>query len=295
MRITVTTAAALALTACLGALATPLHADATPECNNGPGPLSTECGSGSTTTNSGAGATAIGANSDASGAATTAVGVRAIAGVSGATALGGDAFAGGGGQATALGSRTQASTSATAAGYNAWAIADRSVALGANSVASAENTVSVGSDGSFGTTAFTRRIVNASDGVAASDVATVGQMNVANALQNSRITALEAVMGTSGTRLSSLESSLSQLDGRNELYNRQATGGIAAAMAMGGTIIPADANGAISFNLATFRGEQGFSAVVVQRLGHKVYANIGVAGSTVKGSTGGRAGVTIGW
>jgi len=295
MRITIATTSALILAVCFGILPAPLLADATPECNNGPGAQSTECGSGAVTENSGAGATAIGVNTNAAGERATAVGVRALGQGNGSTAVGGDAFAGGAGRSTAVGSLSQASTFATALGYNSLAPRDDSVALGANSVTSAENTVSVGSDGSFGTTAFTRRIVNVSDGIAPSDVATVGQMNIANALQNSRIAALEAVMGTSGSRLTALEAGFGQLDGRNELYNRQASGGIAAAMAMGGTIIPADANGAISFNLSTYRGQQGFSAVVVQRLAPKVYANIGIAGSTVKGSTGGRAGVTIGW
>jgi trimeric autotransporter adhesin len=107
--------------------------------------------------------------------------------------------------------------------------------------------------------------------------------------------ALEALSGTAGSRLATLESSVGALDGRNELYNRQANGGIAAAMAMGGTIIPADANGAMSFNLSTYRGQQGFSGVIVQRVAPKVYFNAGIAGSTVRGSTGGRVGVTIGW
>jgi hypothetical protein len=34
--------------------------------------------------------------------------------------------------------------------------------------------------------------------------------------------------------------------------------------------ITAGANGAISFNLAKYRGEQGFSASVVQRVGRRV-------------------------
>jgi hypothetical protein len=116
-----------------------------------------------------------------------------------------------------------------------------------------------------------------------------------NITQNSRLSALEALSGGAGSRLSALETSFGQLDVRNELYNKRASGGIAAAMAMSGTIIPADANGAASFNLATYRGQQGFSGVIVQRVAPKVYANFGIAGSTVKGSTGGRVGVTFGW
>lgn len=50
------------------------------------------------------------------------------------------------------------------------------VALGANSVANASNTVSVGKG--FGNDRFTRRITNVTDGVNASDAATVGQVPV---------------------------------------------------------------------------------------------------------------------
>jgi trimeric autotransporter adhesin len=116
-----------------------------------------------------------------------------------------------------------------------------------------------------------------------------------NMTQNGRLTSLESVVGNAGGRLTALENSVTALNASNELYNRQANGGIAAAMAMGGTIIPADANGAISFNLSTYRGQQGFAGVIVQRLSDKVYANVGISGSTVKKSTGGRVGVTIGW
>ena len=76
---------------------------------------------------------------------------------------------------------------------------------------------------------------------------------------------------------------------------RQADGGIAAAMALGGTLMPPDANFALSFNLATYRGQQGFSGSAVARLSERVWVSGGFAGSTVKGSTGGRVGMTFGW
>jgi hypothetical protein len=75
---------------------------------------------------------------------------------------------------------------------------------------------------------------------------------------------------------------------------RQAEGGIAAAMALGGTVMPPDTHFAISFNLATYRGEQGFAGSAIARVTDHVWVSGGFAGSTVKGSTGGRAGVTVG-
>jgi trimeric autotransporter adhesin len=59
--------------------------------------------------------------------------------------------------------------------------------------------------------------------------------------------------------------------------------------------MPADMNVAISFNLATYRGQQGFSGSVVARVSPHVWFNAGAATGTVRGSTGDRAGMTIGW
>jgi hypothetical protein len=76
---------------------------------------------------------------------------------------------------------------------------------------------------------------------------------------------------------------------------RQANGGIAAALALGGTMIVPDSTVSMSFNLATYRGQQGFAGVVAVRAAPKVFLSGGVTGSTVKGSTGGRVGVAFGF
>ena len=56
-----------------------------------------------------------------------------------------------------------------------------------------------------------------------------------------------------------------------------------------------DMSFAVSFNLATYRGQQGFSGAAVAKVGQRAWFSGGIAGSTVKGSTGGRVGVTFGW
>ena len=66
-------------------------------------------------------------------------------------------------------------------------------------------------------------------------------------------------------------------------------------MALGGTLLPPDTTFSVSFNLATYRGQQGFSGAAVARVTDQVWVSGGFAGSTVKGSTGGRVGVTFGW
>ena len=98
-----------------------------------------------------------------------------------------------------------------------------------------------------------------------------------------------------GGRTSSLESNVTALDGALHQGMRRANGGIAAAMALGGTLLPPNSNFAVSFNLANYRGQQGFSGAAVARVTDKVWVSGGIAGSTVKGSTGSRVGVTSGW
>lgn len=94
--------------------------------------------------------------------------------------------------------------------------------------------------------------------------------------------------------LEMLDTRLGNLTEATERGFRRANGGIATALALGGTMIVPDSTVSMSFNLATYRGEQGFSGAVVIQAAPKVYISGGVAGSTVKGSTGGRVGVAFG-
>jgi hypothetical protein len=118
-----------------------------------------------------------------------------------------------------------------------------------------------------------------------------------NVRQDSRMTAIEAVNTIQSDQISVLQD---QVGGLNTSVSglrrniRQANGGIAAAVALGGTMVVPDSAVSLSFNLATYRGEQGFSGAVVGRIAPKVYVNAGVGGSTVRRSTAGRVGVSFG-
>jgi hypothetical protein len=105
---------------------------------------------------------------------------------------------------------------------------------------------------------------------------------------------MSAIQGLGG-RVGALGNQVAALGGALARQARQADGGIAAAMALGGTVMPPDTTFAVSFNLATYRGQQGFSGAIVARVSDHVWVSGGVAGSTVRGSTGGRAGITFGW
>ncbi len=105
-----------------------------------------------------------------------------------------------------------------------------------------------------------------------------------------------------GSAFAAIDGRLEQIDGRvgaigqaAEEGLRRANGGIAAAMALSGTMIVPDSTVSVNFNLATYRGEQGFSGALVVRASPKVYVSGGFAGSTVKGSTGGKVGVAFGF
>lgn len=118
-----------------------------------------------------------------------------------------------------------------------------------------------------------------------------------NVSQDARMTAIEAVntiqsnqIGTLQDQVGGLQTSVNGL--RRNI--KEANGGIAAAVALGGTMIVPDSNISMSFNLATYRGQQGFSGSVVGRVSPKVYINAGVGGSTVRGSTAGRVGISFG-
>jgi hypothetical protein len=118
-----------------------------------------------------------------------------------------------------------------------------------------------------------------------------------NAGQDSRMTAIEAVNTTQSNQISTLQDQVGGLQSSVVGLRRnikEANAGIAASVALGGTMIVPDSAVSMSFNLATYRGQQGFAGSVVGRLSQRIYVNAGVAGSTVRGSTTGRVGISFG-
>lgn len=118
-----------------------------------------------------------------------------------------------------------------------------------------------------------------------------------NVGQDSRMTAIEAVNTLQSNQISTLQDQVGGLQTAVTGLRRnikEANGGIAAAVALGGTMVVPDSALSVSFNLATYRGEQGFSGSLVGRLAPKVYVNAGFGASTVRGSTAGRVGISFG-
>jgi hypothetical protein len=105
-----------------------------------------------------------------------------------------------------------------------------------------------------------------------------------------------------GAAFAAVDNQLSNLDARIDVLSastgrgfRQGNAGIAAAMALGGTMIVPDSTVSVSFNLATYRGQQGYAGMIAVRAAPKVYISGGITGSTVSGSAGGRVGVAFGF
>lgn len=202
----------------------------------------------------------------------------------------------------------------TAIGAGASAVGQRSVALGAGSIATDNFTVVVGN------TSQLRRIVNVAAGTGDIDASTLaqqgpvdvvtidvngtlGRQSVASAasVQNVR-TAVTTMQAITDAQVNSLTSSVSALDSRItglafqlEDLDQRSRGGIAAAMAMGGTMIVPNSNLSVSANVSTYQGEQGFSGSIAARVTERVYISASVAGSTAEQSTGGRVGVAFGF
>lgn len=199
-------------------------------------------------------------------------------------ATGGTAPIASGTNAIAVGNGATANgASAIALGDGAKAGSAGSVAIGPNATTTRPGQIALGNSGSTYTAA----------GIASG--ASVAAQSGAVRLVTSDLAGNLATTSFDVSTLASVPGRLTALEGQTVLLDQQARGGIAAAIALGGTMVIPDKTVSVSFNLATYRGEQGFSGSAVVRATDQVYLSAGFAGSSVKGSTGGRVGMTFGF
>ncbi len=259
-------------------------------------------------------AVAIGTNAAASGGKAVSVGYANTASGNGASAIGDDNTASGqgavaigagntatGSAALSLGNGSVASGSSTLAmGNNAQATSTGAIAIGSGSVASADNSVAIG-NGSVAT-----RADQVSLGSAQSTYTMAGLASSASRAAQSGSTRFVTSDAAGNLAASDFgPDTLFALDSRTTALEtnitallqgqKRADAGTAIALAMGGTLMPPDMNVALSFNMATYNGQQGFSGSVVAKVAPNIWLNVGAAAGTAKGSEGGRAGVTFGW
>jgi autotransporter adhesin len=209
---------------------------------------------GNSSTALGRGATATGDFATAVGQGTTASGREASAFGQGATASGSGSLAVG---QAALASGNN--SVALGGGQGAAAVGDNSIAIGQGAQALATNSIALGT-GTIADQPNTaslggRRLVNIAPGIAATDAATIGQLR------------------------------------HNE---NRLSGGIAAAAALGGAVVPDQGRSFVGLSGATFNGEGGMAFGLVHHLdGSNVVFSGGVALGTGSSQPIGR--FAVGW
>jgi hypothetical protein len=207
----------------------------------------------------GTGATAVGAISRASGVASAAFGAYTRAEGFCATALGTDA--------KALGAH------ATAVGQNAIASGDRSTAIGSGASATREGQIAIGTaNNTYTAPGITTAASTAAQTGPTQFVTTDAQGNLAAANLDE--------MGYAS----------------NEDVERNSEG-VSMAMALSGvpSVLPENANFAVSSDIGIFDNETAVALGGAARLSDNVYLNGGGAVSTSSGYGGGRAGFTFAW
>ncbi|WP_108791350.1 YadA-like family protein [Erythrobacter sp. Alg231-14] len=257
------------------------------------------------------GSVAMGARNTAAGDGALAIGADNSANGVGSVSLGADNIANGEG-AVAIASGAQANgEGAVALGNDAVASADGAVAIGPGAIADETNLIALGSSiGRVRVASIPSELSRAAQQGALSLVTTDAFGNLASlsidpnglvGLQD-RLGGIEGRLDGAEGRLDGLDSRLDGVDGRlgalelsSARNRRYASGGIAAAIALSGTTIIPDKDVSMSFNLANFDGEQGFSTSIVTRITDEVYISGGVTGSTVRGTTAGRVGLSFGF
>jgi hypothetical protein len=179
---------------------------------------------------------------------------------------------------------------AVALGNGAMATAGGAVAIGPQAVADEVNLIALGSSqGRVRVAGITSAASRAAQQGALSLVTSDAAGNLATLeLDLSQVVAVESRVGTLEEQTAILSSAVAQ-------NRRFANGGIAAAMALSGTTIVPEKDWSMSFNLAIFEGEQGFSTSLVGRVTESLYISGGITGSTVGGTTSGRVGFTFGF
>ncbi|TCJ32185.1 hypothetical protein E0504_44430 [Parafrankia sp. BMG5.11] len=242
---------------------------------------------------------AIGDAAIASGPRSTVVGESSTANGADALVFGSNTLATGNG-AMSVGARSSANgVNATAIGYAASAQQAGATAVGTGATTTAANQVTLGATGSSVRIGDIAASTAAQSGpvqaVTVDANGTLGRQAVATtAALNEVSTRMISALAVTDSQFADLSNRVGNLENRLDAMSGEMRGGIAAAMALGGTMVAPDSTISMSFNLATYRGEQGYSGAIVGRVAPRVYVSAGVAGSTAKSSTGGRVGVTFG-
>jgi trimeric autotransporter adhesin len=225
-------------------------------------------------------AVAIGDTSRATATTATAIWATANAGFAGSTALGNGATTTRANQVVIGGTGSSVTVGDIAASTAAQTGPTDIMTVDASSTVGRDTTLRSSITALSGAAAR----LTAVEGVNATHNTAIAAIQTLNTTQDNRLSTIEVLNANQQSQIDTLQSQLAGLNGGF----KQSNGGIAAAMALSGMMVAPDSDVSMSFNLSTYRGEQGFSAGIVGRVAPKVYISGGFAGSSVKGSTGGR-------
>ena len=114
------------------------------------------------------------------------------------------------------------------------------------------------------------------------------QMQYVAAVSDAQFEALTGRVDVLDGRVDALEFNLDELDERS-------SGGVAAAMALGGTAIVPGKSVSMTVSAATWGGQQGFAGSLAGRVNDGVYVSAGVTGDTGSKQVGGRVAATFGF
>jgi hypothetical protein len=260
--------------------------------STGPAGNQVAIGSGSTATNgkavsvgyqntaSGNGAVAIGDPNVATGVGAVAIGANNTATGQGSVALGNASVANGQSTVVLGDSANATGASAVALGQSAQATFAKSAAIGSGAVTARAGQVVLGGAASSVTVgdiaASTAAQVGTTDIATVDSSGTIGRdttvrpvitsLQTTQVTQGSAIAALQAFNSNAGGRLSSLEAGQASLFNLAQLNQKEARRGIAAVAAMAPAHFPsAPGKTSYSANVATYRGEVGYSLSVAHR------------------------------
>ncbi|MBO81427.1 MAG: hypothetical protein CL801_08420 [Citromicrobium sp.] len=111
----------------------------------------------------------------------------------------------------------------------------------------------------------------------------------------SQFDALSGDVSLLAGRVAGLESQVGGLSITLQELDRALSGGVAAAMAMGGPALAPGSNMSLSMSVANYQGEQAIAGNLTGKIAEDVYISAGLSGNTGDRSLGTRATVLFGF
>ena len=126
-------------------------------------------------------------------------------------------------------------------------------------------------------------------------MATNSQLRTVEASVDHIAAVTDAQFSGLANRVGTLENRFADLDFRLSDLDERSSGGIAAAMAMGGPAVAPGKAVSLSMSVANYRGEQAIAGSLTGQIAEDIYLSAGISGNTADGDIGSRATVLFGF